>query len=81
MTVPKGYIVNKFQFESFIISEGKKYVLTLFVKKAQLKHVLEKGHGYPAINVPSVLTGKSVEWKHPRDGVLSRALVVYNIML
>lgn len=23
----------------------------------------------------------SVEWKHPRDGVLSRALVVYKIML
>ncbi len=81
VAVPRGYILNRFQLESFIISEGKKYVLTLFVKKPQLKHVLEKGHGYPVINVPSVLTGKSVEWKHPRDGVLSRALVVYNIML
>ncbi len=44
MTVPKGYITNKFQLrkafrpsdgiaprESFIISGGKKYILTLFV--------------------------------------------------
>ena len=81
LTVPKGYITNKFQFESFIISEGKKYVLTLFVTKPQLRHVLENGHGYPALNVPIVLAGKSVEWKHPRDGVLSRALVVSKIKL
>ena len=81
MIVPKGYISNKFQLESFIISEGKKYALTLFVKKPQLRHVLEKGHGYPAMNVPSVLLGKSVEWKHPRDGVLARALFVHKIRL
>lgn len=81
MTVPKGYITNKFQLESFIISGGKKYILTLFVSKAQLRHVLEKGNGYPELNAPVVLVGKSVEWKHPRDGILARALIVRKIKL
>ena len=81
MTVPKGYITNKFQLESFIISGGKKYILTLFVSKAQLRHVLEEGNGYPELNAPVVLVGKSVEWKHPRDGILARALIVRKIKL
>lgn len=81
LTVPKGYIGNKFQLESFIISGGKKYILTLFVSKAQLRHVLEKGNGYPELNAPVVLVGKSVEWKHPRDGILARALIVRKIKL
>lgn len=54
MTVPKGYIKNKFQLETFIFSEGKKYVLTLFVKKPQLKHIVKRGQGYPATNVPLI---------------------------
>ena len=81
MTVPKGYIKNKFQLETFIFSEGKKYVLTLFVKKPQLKHIVKRGQGYPATNVPLILIGRSVEWKHLRDGVLSRALVVHKVLI
>jgi len=76
---PKGYIVNRFQFETFIVSEGNRHVLTLFVKSSQLRLIIESGQAYPGITIPSVLVGKSVEWKHPRDGGLSRAVVVHRL--
>lgn len=79
--IPQGYIVNRLQAETFIISEGRKYVLTLFVKSSQLRTIVEHGQAYPGIDVASVLVGKSVEWKHLRDGGLSRAIVVHRLEL
>jgi hypothetical protein len=80
MTVPRGVITNRFQMETFVFVDDKKYVLTLFLKKEHLTIILENTGGYPEINIVSLLEGKSVEWQWSRKGDVLRALVVSRVI-